>query len=57
MEEDLPRPAATPPDLQKMSVAELQNYIAQLKNEITRAEQMIDAKKSVRSGAESLFKK
>ncbi len=57
MEEDLPRPTATPPNLEKMSVAELQNYIESLKAEIARAETMIKSKQSVRSGAEALFKK
>lgn len=57
MEEELPRPAATPPNLEKMSVVELQNHIESMKAEIARAEAMIKSKQSVRAGAEALFKK
>jgi uncharacterized small protein (DUF1192 family) len=56
MEEELPRPT-TPPVLDKMGVAELRGYVAQLQAEIARAEAMIKSKQSVRGTADSLFKK
>jgi uncharacterized small protein (DUF1192 family) len=56
MEEELPRPT-TPPILDKMGVAELRAYVAQLQAEIARAEAMIKSKQSVRGAADSLFKK
>jgi len=44
------------PDMELMSVDELQNYIADLQSEIDRANQAIGAKQNHRSGAEALFK-
>jgi uncharacterized small protein (DUF1192 family) len=53
-----PRPTiATPPNLDRMSVGELQEYIADLEGEIARVQAMIDAKQDHRSTAESVFKK
>jgi uncharacterized small protein (DUF1192 family) len=45
------------PNLEPMSVAELEGYIASLEAEIARARSAIAAKKDVRAGAEALFKK
>ena len=46
-----------PKVLEPLSVAELQDYIIDLKGEILRAEQTIATKQSVRAGADSLFGK
>ena len=43
--------------LEPMSVEELEEYIGELEGEIARVRLAISAKKSVRSGAESLFRK
>ena len=40
-----------------LSIAELENYILDLKGEILRVEKTIAAKRSVRAGADSLFGK
>jgi len=50
------RPAAAPKNLDAMSVAELEAYIAGLEAEIARARAAIDAKQQHRSSADSLFK-
>ena len=56
--DDLPRrPSAKPPDLATWSVAELEAYIARLQGEIERARAAIEARRSVQSVAEALFKK
>jgi uncharacterized small protein (DUF1192 family) len=53
-----PRPTiATPPNLDRMSVHELRDYVAELEAEIARVQAMIDAKQDHRSSAESVFKK
>ena len=44
-------------DLSPLSVEELGDYIVELEAEIVRARQAITAKKSVRSGADALFRK
>jgi len=44
-------------DLGPLSVAELNDYIAQLEAEISRARHAIAAKQSVRAGADALFLK
>lgn len=44
-------------NLEVMGIAELQAYIADLEAEIVRAQAMIAAKQSAKSGAESFFKK
>ncbi|MBM3598711.1 MAG: DUF1192 domain-containing protein [Alphaproteobacteria bacterium] len=44
-------------DLQGMSIEELDAYIEELEAEIARTREMIKSKKSVRAGADSLFKR
>lgn len=44
-------------DLAKMSVTDLEEYIATLEAEIARAREAIAAKQSHRSAAEAFFKK
>jgi uncharacterized small protein (DUF1192 family) len=63
-EDDRPRPLAPsakrwiePIPLDPISVADLQEYIAALRTEITRAERAIDGKQSHRSQAEAFFRK
>ncbi len=57
-DDDLPRNRKVPPkDLGPLSVGELESYIAGLQAEIARAREAIDAKRSHRGGAESLFKR
>lgn len=46
-----------PKALESLSVAELDDYILDLKGEILRAEETIATKRSVRAGADSLFGK
>jgi len=53
---DPPRPAQKMEDLEKMSIHELEDYIADLETEITRAQTMIQKKKDHKSGIESLFR-
>ena len=59
-EDDLPtpRPAArlVPRNLEPMAVAELQEYIAELRTEIARAEAEILRKGRSRDAAEAFFK-
>ncbi len=56
--DDLPRrPTSKPPDLTTWSVEELEAYIARLEAEIARTRTAIEAKRSIRGAAESLFKK
>jgi uncharacterized small protein (DUF1192 family) len=43
--------------LDALSIAELESYIIDLKGEIARVEQAIQAKRSVRAGADSIFGK
>ncbi len=55
--DDLPRAAKPKPrDLSEMSVAALQDYIADLKGEIARAEAAIAAKQNHRGAAEAFFR-
>jgi uncharacterized small protein (DUF1192 family) len=58
-EEDLlPRnQPVKPKDLTLLGIAELEEYIAGLDNEIARARAEIAAKRRQRSGAEELFKR
>ncbi len=51
------RKPAQPKDLSLMGVAELEAYIAELENEITRVRAEIAAKLGQRRGAEALFKR
>lgn len=46
-----------PPVLDTLSIAELEDYIIDLKGEISRIQQAISAKRNVREGADSLFRK
>lgn len=56
--DDLPRtPTTKPPDLSTWSVEEVETYIARLEAEIIRACASIEAKQSIHSAAEALFKK
>jgi uncharacterized small protein (DUF1192 family) len=58
-DEDL-TPQRQPPklkDLTLLGIAELEEYIAGLDNEIARARAEIAAKQKQRSGAEALFKR
>lgn len=60
MEEQDLLPQRQPPkpkDLTLMGVAELEEYIAGLEGEITRARAEIAAKQKQRTGAEALFKR
>jgi uncharacterized small protein (DUF1192 family) len=58
-EEDLlpGKKPAPPKDLTLLGIAELEDYIAGLESEITRARAEITAKRSHRGGAEALFKR
>lgn len=58
--DDVAPPPPPPPglmgrNLDGLSLAELSDYIEQLKAEQARAEAMIEAKKAARAGAESVF--
>jgi uncharacterized small protein (DUF1192 family) len=56
--DDLPRtPTSKPPDLRTWSVEELQAYVERLEGEIERASAAIEARRSIQSAAEALFKK
>ena len=53
-----PRPLRPKPtDLSGMSIEDLREYVAELKAEMARAEDVITAKLSHIQGAESLFRK
>ncbi|HAA92999.1 MAG TPA: DUF1192 domain-containing protein [Rhodospirillaceae bacterium] len=45
-----------PKDLEVMSIEALEEYVAELKAEIERAEAQINAKQSHRSAADAIFK-
>jgi uncharacterized small protein (DUF1192 family) len=51
------RQPSQPRDLSLMGIAELEAYIAELENEITRVQAEIAAKLGQRRGAEALFKR
>ncbi len=51
------RPEKPPANMEKMSVAELENYILILHQEIARAQAEIKTRQSVRGNADALFKK
>jgi uncharacterized small protein (DUF1192 family) len=62
MEEDglplhTPNQGFVPRKIDTLSVEELTEYIAKMEAEISRVREMVVAKKQVREGAESLFKK
>ena len=48
---------APPKDLTLLGIAELEDYIAGLQNEIARAQAEIAEKRKHRGGAEALFKR
>ncbi len=50
------RKAAPKKDLSRMSIGDLQDYIAELKTEISRAEEFIAKKAAARKGADNFFK-
>ncbi len=59
IDDELPRPRAclvTPP-LDPLGVEELQRYIAELRQEISRAELEIARKQDHRSAADSVFRR
>lgn len=59
MFDDLPKPKtdnAFPRDLENLSIDELNDYITDLKAEITRVEGDIDKKKASQDAASSIFK-
>ncbi|MDP6343444.1 MAG: DUF1192 domain-containing protein [Alphaproteobacteria bacterium] len=51
-----PKRPAGKPDLQLMSIEQLQDYIAELEDEIAQARQAIDKKEMARGAADSVFK-
>ena len=51
------RNPSQPKDLSLLGIAELEAYIAELENEITRVRADITAKLGQRRGAEALFKR
>ncbi len=58
-DDDLPRPKVrliTPP-LDPLGISELQTYIAELRNEIVRAEFEITRKQDHKSAADSVFRR
>lgn len=56
--DDLPERATSKPlDLTTWSIEELDAYILRLRAEIERAQAAIEARRSVRSAAEALFRK
>jgi uncharacterized small protein (DUF1192 family) len=50
-----PKPA--PKNLEVMAIAELEAYIGELETEIGRVRKMIEVKRSIRGGADALFKR
>jgi len=58
-EEDLlpKRKPAPPKDLTLLGIAELEEYIAELRSEIARTEAEIAEKRKHRGGADALFKR
>jgi uncharacterized small protein (DUF1192 family) len=58
MDDDPPRHTQAPKrNLDRMGIAELEAYIAELEQEIARVRGAINAKQSVRGGADALFKR
>ena len=57
-DDDLPKPktAEFPRDMTNMSVSELEDYLSDLKEEITKAESDIAKKKASEEAAASIFK-
>jgi uncharacterized small protein (DUF1192 family) len=58
MDEDLPRKTQAPKrNLDIMGIVELEEYIAELEQEVARVRAAIAGKRSVRGGADALFKR
>ena len=58
MDDDQPRNTPAPKrNLDTMGIVELENYIAELEQEIARVRDAISKKRSVRGGADALFKR
>lgn len=59
MDDDLPRTTnrLPIPPLDRLGVAELMSYVAELRSEITRVEQEIARKSSHRDAADSVFRR
>ena len=55
-EDELVKPPAPKPNLEIMSVEELENLIAELESRIAEAREMIAAKQGARTDANSHFK-
>jgi uncharacterized small protein (DUF1192 family) len=51
-----PKRPAGKPDLEVMSIEQLNDYIAEMETEISRVREIIDAKGSARSAADAVFK-
>jgi uncharacterized small protein (DUF1192 family) len=57
-EEQRPRPSkAAARDLRTLSIADLENYVAELKAEIERVQGEIAKRRDVRGAADALFRK
>lgn len=56
MDEDEIRPRLTPLILDRLGMEELEQYVAELRAEIARAERDIAAKRHHRDAADTLFK-
>ncbi len=56
-DEEVPKPKPAPRNLEVMAIAELEDYIGELEGEIARARKMIEVKRSIRGGADALFKR
>ena len=56
-DEELPAPKPAPRNLEVMAIAELEDYIGELEGEIARVRKMIEVKRSIRGGADALFKR
>lgn len=58
-EDDAPRPRThlSQPPLDRLGVAELEAYITELRNEVTRAETEIARKQGHRAAADSVFRR
>ena len=58
-DDDAPRPRThlTQPPLDRLGVAELEAYIVELRNEVTRAETEIARKQGHRAAADSVFRR
>ena len=50
------RKASAKKDLSRMSIGDLQEYVAELKAEIARAEEFVAKKGAARKGADNFFK-